>query len=174
MSGNAILKPDIIGPGVYLIAAAPGKKPGEPGALARMSGTSMATPHLVGLAALTIQKYLNWTPAQVMSALMTTARVTGTSKSAIKSETGREATPWEMGAGHAAGTAGGRETARDHGTAGGHGYRGRPRDRGRPRNRGRPRVPREATGPREPREAAGGCERPRDRGSRGSAGPQGP
>ncbi|CAI5486580.1 unnamed protein product [Closterium sp. Naga37s-1] len=98
--GNAILKPDIIGPGVDLVAAAPGNKPGDPGALARMSGTSMATPHLAGLAALIIQKYPNWTPAQVMSALMTTARVTDTSKSAIKSATGGEATPWEMGAGH--------------------------------------------------------------------------
>ncbi|CAI5979000.1 unnamed protein product [Closterium sp. NIES-64] len=36
----------------------------------------------------------------VMSALMTMARVTDTSKSAIKSATGGEATPWEMGAGH--------------------------------------------------------------------------
>ncbi|CAI5531049.1 unnamed protein product, partial [Closterium sp. Naga37s-1] len=98
--GNAILKPDIIGPGVDLVAAAPGKKPGETGGLARMSGTSMATPHLAGLAALIIQKHPNWTPAQVMSALMTTARVTDTSKSPIKSATGGEATPWEMGAGH--------------------------------------------------------------------------
>ncbi|CAI6012556.1 unnamed protein product [Closterium sp. NIES-65] len=98
--GNAILKPDIISPGVDLVVAAPGNKPGDPGALARMSGTSWATPHLAGLAALIIQKYPNWTPAQVMSALMTTARVTDTSKSAIKSATGGEATPWEMGAGH--------------------------------------------------------------------------
>ncbi|CAI5459649.1 unnamed protein product [Closterium sp. Yama58-4] len=93
---NAILKPDIMD----LVAAAPENKPGEPCSLTRMSGTSMATPHLAGLAALIIQKYLNWTPAQVMSALMTTARVMDTSKSAIKSATGREATPWEMGAGH--------------------------------------------------------------------------
>ncbi|CAI5470150.1 unnamed protein product [Closterium sp. Yama58-4] len=98
--GNAILKPDIIGPGVDLVAAVRGNKPGDIGGLARMSGTSMATPHLAGLAALIIQKYPSWTPAQVMSALMTTARVTDTSQSPIKSSTGREATPWEMGAGH--------------------------------------------------------------------------
>ncbi|CAI7867027.1 unnamed protein product [Closterium sp. NIES-54] len=76
------------------------KRPGETGGLARMSGTSMATPHLAGLAALIIRKHPNWTPAQVMSALMTTARVTDTSNSPIKSSTGGEATPWEMGAGH--------------------------------------------------------------------------
>ncbi|GJP58413.1 hypothetical protein CLOP_g23898 [Closterium sp. NIES-67] len=98
--GNAILKPDIIGPGVDLLAAAPGKKIGDPGALARLSGTSMATPHLAGLAALIIQKFPNWSPAQVMSAMMTTARVTDTSSSPIKSSTGGDATPWEMGAGH--------------------------------------------------------------------------
>ncbi|GJP74209.1 hypothetical protein CLOP_g4831 [Closterium sp. NIES-67] len=98
--GNAILKPDIIGPGVDLLAAAPGKKVGDPGALARLSGTSMATPHLAGLAALIIQKFPNWSPAQVMSAMMTTARVTDTSSSPIKSSTGGDATPWEMGAGH--------------------------------------------------------------------------
>ncbi|CAI5531066.1 unnamed protein product [Closterium sp. Naga37s-1] len=98
--GNAILKPDIIGPGVDLVAAAPGKKPGEVGGVFVASGTSMATPHLAGLAALIIQKHPNWTPAQVMSALMTTARVTDTSNSPIKSSTGGEATPWEMGAGH--------------------------------------------------------------------------
>ncbi|GJP42956.1 hypothetical protein CLOM_g2476 [Closterium sp. NIES-68] len=98
--GNAILKPDIIGPGVDLLAAAPGKKIGETGGLARLSGTSMATPHLAGLAALIIQKYPNWSPAQVMSAMMTTARVTDTASSPIKSSTGGEATPWEMGAGH--------------------------------------------------------------------------
>ncbi|CAI5476036.1 unnamed protein product [Closterium sp. Yama58-4] len=98
--GNAILKPDIIGPGVDLVAAVPGNKPGDTGGLGRMLGTSMATLHLAGLAALIIQKYPSWTPAQVMSALMTTARVTDTSKSPIKSSTGGEATPWEMGAGH--------------------------------------------------------------------------
>ncbi|CAI5490094.1 unnamed protein product [Closterium sp. Naga37s-1] len=99
---NSILKPDIIGPGVDLLAAFPSKKIGEPGTTARLSGTSMSTPHLAGLAALIIQKYPNWTPAQVMSALMTTARVTDTSNNPIKSAGSgeRDATPWEMGAGH--------------------------------------------------------------------------
>ncbi|CAI5537524.1 unnamed protein product [Closterium sp. Naga37s-1] len=99
---NNILKPDIIGPGVDLVAAFPSKKIGEPGTTARLSGTSMSTPHLAGLAALIIQKFPNWTPAQVMSALMTTARVTDTSNSPIKSAGSgeRDATPWDMGAGH--------------------------------------------------------------------------
>ncbi|CAI5463387.1 unnamed protein product [Closterium sp. Yama58-4] len=99
---NDILKPDIIGPGVDLVAAFPSKKIGEPGTTVRLTGTSMATPHLAGLAALIIQKYPNWTPAQVMSAMMTTARFTDTSNSPIKNAglSGGDATPWEMGAGH--------------------------------------------------------------------------
>ncbi|CAI5949491.1 unnamed protein product [Closterium sp. NIES-64] len=98
---NDILKPDIIRPGVDLLAAFPSKKIGEPGTTARLSGASMATPHLAGLAAIIIQKFPNWTPAQVMSAMMTTARVTDTSNNPIKTKgSGAEATPWEMGAGH--------------------------------------------------------------------------
>ncbi|CAI5537526.1 unnamed protein product [Closterium sp. Naga37s-1] len=101
LPANDILKPDIIGPGVDLVAAAPSKKIGEPGTTARRTGTSMSTPHLAGLAAIIIQKYPDWSPAQVMSALMTTARVTDMSNSPIKTEfSGVEATPWEMGAGH--------------------------------------------------------------------------
>ncbi len=43
------LVPDLVGPGVDILSCLPGSKYGE------MSGTSMATPHLAGLAALLIQ-----------------------------------------------------------------------------------------------------------------------
>ncbi|CAI5475695.1 unnamed protein product [Closterium sp. Yama58-4] len=97
---NSILKPDIVGPGVDLYAAAPGSKVGKPGSFAQMSGTSMATPHLAGIAALIMQKHPTWSPAQVMSAIMTTAKTTDTSGAAIKNGYGEVATPWDMGAGH--------------------------------------------------------------------------
>ncbi|CAI6010870.1 unnamed protein product [Closterium sp. NIES-65] len=97
---NSILKPDIVGPGVDLYAAAPGSKIGKPGSFAQLSGTSMATPHLAGIAALIMQKHPPWSPAQVMSAIMTTAKTTDTSGAAIKDSNGEAATPWDMGAGH--------------------------------------------------------------------------
>ncbi|CAI5508042.1 unnamed protein product [Closterium sp. Naga37s-1] len=97
---NTILKPDIIAPGVELYAAFPGKTVGSKGGFEALSGTSMATPHIAGIAALIIQQHPDWTPSQVMSAMMTTARTTDTGNGAIKNEYRAAATPWEMGAGH--------------------------------------------------------------------------
>ncbi|CAI5975604.1 unnamed protein product [Closterium sp. NIES-65] len=97
---NTILKPDIIAPGVELWAAAPDKTVGSGGWFVALSGTSMATPHIAGIAALIIQQRPDWTPLQIMSAMMTTARTTDISDGAIQNEFGRAATPWEIGAGH--------------------------------------------------------------------------
>ncbi|CAI7796663.1 unnamed protein product [Closterium sp. NIES-53] len=97
---NTILKPDIIAPGVELYAAFPGKTVGSKGGFEALSGTSMATPHIAGIAALIIQQHPDWTPSQIMSAMMTTARTTDTGNGAIKNEYGAAASPWEMGAGH--------------------------------------------------------------------------
>ncbi|GJP54469.1 hypothetical protein CLOM_g13553 [Closterium sp. NIES-68] len=97
---NSILKPDVVGPGVKLYAAAPGKTVGETGTYSQKSGTSMATPHLAGIGALILQKYPTWSPAQVMSAIMTTAVTSNTDDSNIKDVDGNTATPWEMGQGH--------------------------------------------------------------------------
>ncbi|CAI7807091.1 unnamed protein product, partial [Closterium sp. NIES-54] len=97
---NSILKPDIVGPGVDLYAAWPAEKVGKPGSYSQLSGTSMSTPHLAGIAALIMQKHPSWSPAQVMSAIMTTAKTTDTSGAAIDNGYGEAATPWEMGSGH--------------------------------------------------------------------------
>ncbi|XP_026429843.1 subtilisin-like protease SBT1.4 [Papaver somniferum] len=62
-----ILKPDIIAPGVNILAGWPS------GGFNMQSGTSMACPHVSGLAALLRSAYPNWSPAAIKSALMTTA-----------------------------------------------------------------------------------------------------
>lgn len=72
IAGN-VLKPDIAGPGVDILAAvnsAPGVTPPE---FDFFSGTSMSSPHLAGAGALMVQAQPTWTPAEIQSALMTTA-----------------------------------------------------------------------------------------------------
>ncbi|CAI6007559.1 unnamed protein product [Closterium sp. NIES-65] len=106
-ASNSLLKPDVIGPGVDLWAAWVGTVPGKAGGrggrggeASQLSGTSMATPHLAGIAALIMQKHPKWSPAQVMSAIMTTAITRNTKGRRILNERGVAATPWEMGSGH--------------------------------------------------------------------------
>lgn len=71
-----ILKPDVTAPGVNILAGftpTPGNAtPGED--FAYLSGTSMSTPHVAGVAALLRQAHPNWSPAAIRSALVTTAR----------------------------------------------------------------------------------------------------
>ncbi len=68
-SFNDIVKPDIAGPGVNVISAANGTGDGR----MSMSGTSMATPDVAGIAALTFQAHPEWSAPQVKAALMNTA-----------------------------------------------------------------------------------------------------
>ncbi len=71
-----ILKPDVIAPGVNILAAnTPTALLGSPGELFQaISGTSMSSPHVAGVYALLKQAHPTWTPAMAKSALMTTAR----------------------------------------------------------------------------------------------------
>ncbi|RZC55787.1 hypothetical protein C5167_014647 [Papaver somniferum] len=64
-----ILKPDVIAPGVNILAA----RSGSDAEFVMMSGTSMACPHVSGLAALLRNAFPKWSPAAIKSALMTTA-----------------------------------------------------------------------------------------------------
>lgn len=61
------LKPDLFAPGGGIVSSAMG------GGTIALSGTSMATPHVAGAAALLLQRHPEWTPADVKSALAATA-----------------------------------------------------------------------------------------------------
>jgi len=77
LRGDYRIKPDISAPGVNIVAArADGTRMGEPvgDSYVTASGTSMAAPHVAGAAAILLQRYPNWTPEQLKSALMSTAR----------------------------------------------------------------------------------------------------
>jgi len=67
------IKPDVCAPGVNIIAArARGTSMGTPinEYYTMASGTSMATPHVAGAAALLLQAHPDWSPTMVKSALM--------------------------------------------------------------------------------------------------------
>lgn len=66
---DSALKPDISAPGVSVVSAGMGKGTGN----TTMSGTSMASPHVAGIAALVRQTHPRWTPGQVKAALISTA-----------------------------------------------------------------------------------------------------
>ncbi|PNT66989.1 hypothetical protein BRADI_3g19320v3 [Brachypodium distachyon] len=99
-----ILKPDITGPGVNVLAAWPFQV-GPPAFDPRptyniISGTSMSTPHLAGIAALIKSKHPDWSPAAIKSAIMTTADVNDRSGEAILDEQHNIADLFAVGAGH--------------------------------------------------------------------------
>ena len=97
--GGDIVKPDVTAPGVNILAGnTPTAFLGAPGQLFQsISGTSMSSPHVAGLAALLIQKYPAWTPAAIKSALMTSAR-----QNLTKEDGSTPADPFDFGAGHVA------------------------------------------------------------------------
>jgi subtilisin family serine protease len=92
-----ILKPDVTAPGINILAGftpdAANATRGEN--FAFLSGTSMSTPHVAGVAALLLQAKPNWTPSVVKSALMTTARQDVGASAGLA-----DATPFDFGAGH--------------------------------------------------------------------------
>ena len=75
-----LLKPDVVAPGLDILSAKMG------GGYVLMSGTSMATPHVTGAAALVRQRHPDWTPEMIKTAFMQSARDLGYD-------------PWTQGAG---------------------------------------------------------------------------
>ncbi|XP_015892876.3 subtilisin-like protease SBT3 [Ziziphus jujuba] len=104
-----ILKPDILAPGVNILAAwVPnrGLQPIRDSDLlltdyALVSGTSMASPHAVAIAALLKATHRDWSPAAIRSAMMTSADVVDNTGNPIIDMTSKVAgTPLDFGAGH--------------------------------------------------------------------------
>jgi subtilisin family serine protease len=67
------IKPDVVAPGVNVYSSVPSFSCASPPCFAFFQGTSMATPHVAGSAALLIQLHPNWSPEQVKSALVNSA-----------------------------------------------------------------------------------------------------
>ncbi|MGZ4334704.1 MAG: S8 family serine peptidase [Gaiellaceae bacterium] len=65
------LKPDISAPGLDVLSSTPPATTGS--TFSVFAGTSMATPHVAGAAALLLQRHPGWTTPDVKSALMSTA-----------------------------------------------------------------------------------------------------
>ncbi|MCW8090587.1 S8 family serine peptidase [Alteromonas sp. ASW11-130] len=93
-----LIKPDITAPGVNVLAATTSTPMFDLAGqqVKYLTGTSMAAPHIAGMAALFKEQYADWTPAQIKSALMTTAY-----QDVFKEDGVTPADPFDFGAGHA-------------------------------------------------------------------------
>ena len=90
--GSDVLKPDVAAPGVAILAAT-NNAPGEEPTFGILSGTSMASPHVAGLGALYLGEHPKATPAEIRSAMMTTAYDT------VLADGSKNTDPFEQGAG---------------------------------------------------------------------------
>ncbi|XP_074276021.1 subtilisin-like protease SBT1.4 [Silene latifolia] len=102
-----ILKPDLVAPGVNILAGWTGfVGPSDLAVDSRrvqfnsISGTSMACPHVSGLAALLKNAHPSWSPSAIKSALMTTSyNLDNAGKNLIDLATSTSSTPFGHGSG---------------------------------------------------------------------------
>jgi subtilisin family serine protease len=92
-----VLKPDVTAPGINILAGftpdAANSVAGEN--FAFLTGTSMAVPHVAGVAALLREAHPDWSPAALKSALMTTAY-----QDVTQQDGETPAHPFDFGSGH--------------------------------------------------------------------------
>ncbi len=94
--GDNALKPDVSAPGVSILAARSQLVSGS-GYYTSMSGTSMAAPHVAGVAALLAQQHPDWTGARLKDALMSSSKQLDASAYALGA--GRVSVPDAVGTG---------------------------------------------------------------------------
>ena len=90
-----VIKPDVVSPGMNIVAAVKTDSSLTPPEVGIKSGTSMAAPHLAGAAALLMQAHPTWTPAEIQSALMSTA----STQNLYKEDGSTPVIPFDAGAG---------------------------------------------------------------------------
>ena len=89
------LKPDIAAPGSSILSATSPDENAEGSAYGLKSGTSMASPHVAGAAAIMKQLHPDWTAVEIKTALTSSSVYDG-----LKKEDGSApATPFDLGAG---------------------------------------------------------------------------
>ncbi|VAH42008.1 unnamed protein product [Triticum turgidum subsp. durum] len=95
-----VLKPDILAPGLNILAAWLQEKKSASRPFNIISGTSMATPHVSGVAALIKSLHPDWSPAAIKSAILTTSDTFNNIGGPILNERHGKASAYDRGAGH--------------------------------------------------------------------------
>jgi subtilisin family serine protease len=80
------MKPEVSAPGAAILSSVPARE----GTWASFSGTSMAAPHVAGVAALLVQRHPDWTVDQITSALVQTGSPAGDPDSGAEAPATRE------------------------------------------------------------------------------------
>lgn len=88
-----VVTPSVTAPGVDILAAVGAGDP-QPPEWGFVSGTSMSSPHVAGVGALLTARHPDWSPAQMQSAIMTTADTT-----VLEEDGETPADPFDMGSG---------------------------------------------------------------------------